>query len=61
MHGDALVLMAFDETKQIFPKYLENHAYMDSIGAFVQKMVEERYDMGPAGMCVGGRWRRVGI
>lgn len=41
MHRDALVLVSFDEAKQIFAKDLENHANMDAIRAFVAEMIKK--------------------
>jgi hypothetical protein len=41
MHGDALILMSFDETEQVFAENLENHANMDAIRAFVTEMIKK--------------------
>jgi len=45
MHGDALVLMPFDQTKQILPQHLENHANMDTIGPLMAEVVKEGDNM----------------
>jgi hypothetical protein len=44
-HGDTLVLMSFDQTKEVLPKHLKNHTNMDAIGSFVSEVVKERNHM----------------
>lgn len=61
VHGYAFVLMAFDKTEEVLAKYLEDHADVDAVGAFMAEMVKERDDMRAARMCLGGRRGRVGI
>ena len=61
VHGNTLVLMPFDETKQVLTEHLEHHAYMRAVGPLMTEVVEERNDMRSAGMGLGGRGWRVGI
>lgn len=53
--GYALSLMTLDQAEEVFTEDFENHAYMDSIGTFMAKVVQEGDDMGTAGMSLGGR------
>lgn len=41
VHGDALVLMSFDETEQVFAKDFKDHADVNAIGAFVAEMIKK--------------------
>lgn len=60
VHGDALVLMAFDKAEEVLAEDLEDHADMDAVGALVAEVVEEGDDMGAAGVGDGGGRRGVG-
>jgi len=42
MHGHTLILMSFDQTKQILAQHLENHADVYTIGSFMAEVVKER-------------------
>lgn len=38
-HGDTLVLMSLDQTKEVLPEHLKNHTNMDTIGSFVSEVI----------------------
>ena len=61
VHGDAFVLVALDETEQILAQHFEDHADVRAVGPLMAEMVEERDDMGSAGMGQGGRKGREGV
>ena len=44
-HGDAFVLMTFDEAEEVLAEDFEYHAYVSAIRAFVAKVIEERDDV----------------
>ena len=41
MHWNALVLMTLDQSEEILPEDLENHADMGAVRTFVSEMIEK--------------------
>ena len=49
-HGDSSVVPPFDQTQEILPQHLEDHADVGSVGALVLKRVQEADDVLAAGV-----------